>query len=126
MVLAVKNSLVDVNGARLKSGPSHRAMAPAAVEAARKGLLKGNDTVAAKRARLMVLAKMAVHVSERIPQGAGFFVMDPDALERGERLICPFKVKTLCVNPEDIDKAIKHFSGGKEAAQAQISGAAAE
>lgn len=111
MVLAVRNPLVNHKGKRLRSvEPSHGAMARGAVEAARRGLAKGDDKEGAKRARLMIAARASVYVTLEVPEGQ-FTIIDPEKVEPdpAKRTILPFKSKTLIVHPADIDQAIEHF-----------------
>jgi hypothetical protein len=108
MVLAVTNPLRHVNGSRLKNPvPSRRVMSPAAVEAAERGLLKGSDLEAQKRAQLMIAAKAAVYVTDKIPPGK-FMIVDPATADPADGP-CPFKQRTLVVHPEDIDQALAQF-----------------
>lgn len=113
MVQAVrKPKLVDQHGATLRSETSVAAMMPGVALASRRAQARANDKEAARRAKLMSTAKCSVYVSENVPEG-NFTIIDPDALEAGDKALCPFKVKTLVVNPDDIDRAIAHFEAQK-------------
>lgn len=65
-----------------------------------------------KRARLMLVAKANIHITENVPVG-NFTLVDPEmmqAAERAEAEAAGFTSRTLVVHPDDIDRAIEHFA----------------
>lgn len=118
MVLAAaKPAPANCNGSRLNGETSVFALAHGAASASHRGGLRAGELMAQKRARLMLAAKCAVYVSDAVPVGK-FTIVDPATMSDSSRSICPFKVKTLVVHPDDIERATRHFSAqAKETAQ---------
>src|SRR4051812_36311026 len=105
MVLALaKPKLVDMNGKRLKRSAAPIAM----VGAGHSSKTRKQDAEMQARAKLMLACKMNIYVTAEVPVGQ-FTVIDPETMTDGERLVCPFKAKTLVVHPDDIGRATEHF-----------------
>lgn len=99
---------------RLARGISPLTIALGATHAALVGQKREKETVAQKRAQLMMLSRCLLHVTESVPPGA-FTIVDPAALDPAERTACPFTAKTLVVHPDDLDRAIGHFTARGDA-----------
>lgn len=115
MVLALaKPKLVDINGQRLKRSAAPIAMiGPAAARAAKvEAKTRKQDAEMQARAKLMLACKMNIYVTAEVPVGK-FTVIDPETMPDGERLICPFKAKTLVVHPDDVGRATQHFAAAQ-------------
>lgn len=111
MVLALNKTpkLVNANGTRLRQGAAKVAMFGRAAESAKRSVARAKDDLMAKRAKLMLAAKMNIYITPEVPAGK-FTIVDPSTMDDGERLHCPFKAKTVVLHPDDIDQAIEHFA----------------
>lgn len=103
-----KTALLDHRGLKLRASPI--AMMGAAIAASKNEVVA--EAEAMKRAKLMLAVKANLYFSADIPEGK-FFISDPETLDPAERLDCPFTAKTLVLNPDDLDQALRHFQKAK-------------